>query len=367
MMRRRSTTYDVSWFLDQHRSQQLNLSPPYQRKSVWNRGDRVFFLDTIFRDYPCPPIFIHKTLDDKGISQFHIVDGKQRIETVIRFFGNKLALSDDFGDERLNGKKYRDIKSDVELRNKFLNYVFTVEQFDDLDVDLVNRVFERLNRNVRKLTNQEIRHARFSGWFATQVFSETERDVWKEFGISTTGRARRMLDAQFVAELFISVIRQEIVGFSQDMIDEYYSAFDIVDPDTNSSAEEILRIFSETKRKIIILDSHDSVVKTYSRTAANFYSLWMFVLLEYSNREMDYAAIASRYASFMEEVGRLGSQSPSDETLTTTVDKAIDASSASDQPDVGNPYKYFVNNQGATTELPQRLARHEALREALGQ
>jgi len=49
---RRPITQDISWFLDQHRMGQLDLDPPYQRRSVWSPKDRRFFLDTIFRGYP---------------------------------------------------------------------------------------------------------------------------------------------------------------------------------------------------------------------------------------------------------------------------------------------------------------------------
>ena len=94
---RRASTQDVTWFLDQARQNRLDLEPPYQRKSVWTSGDRRFFLDTIFRDYPCPPIYLHKTIDDTGAAIYHIVDGKQRMETIINFASqNRLRLSSRF-------------------------------------------------------------------------------------------------------------------------------------------------------------------------------------------------------------------------------------------------------------------------------
>jgi hypothetical protein len=47
-MQRRPTTQDISWFLDLYKNGQLDLDPPYQRRSVWSRKHRRFFLDTIF-------------------------------------------------------------------------------------------------------------------------------------------------------------------------------------------------------------------------------------------------------------------------------------------------------------------------------
>jgi hypothetical protein len=56
-MKRRPTTQDITWFLDLDRNKQLDLDPPHQRRSVWTRKDKQFFLDTIFRDFPSPAIF----------------------------------------------------------------------------------------------------------------------------------------------------------------------------------------------------------------------------------------------------------------------------------------------------------------------
>ena len=41
---RRASTLDISWFLDLERNGQLQMNPPYQRKSVWTHKDKLFFL-----------------------------------------------------------------------------------------------------------------------------------------------------------------------------------------------------------------------------------------------------------------------------------------------------------------------------------
>ncbi len=83
-MQRRSTTQDISWFLDLRRNNQFDLNPPYQRRSVWNLKDRRFFLDTVFRGYPCPPIFLHKTINAEQKTVYAVVDGKQRLQTLFK-------------------------------------------------------------------------------------------------------------------------------------------------------------------------------------------------------------------------------------------------------------------------------------------
>ena len=51
-MVRNITMQDISWFLDLKDKGQLNLEPPYQRRSVWSAGDRRYFIDTILNNYP---------------------------------------------------------------------------------------------------------------------------------------------------------------------------------------------------------------------------------------------------------------------------------------------------------------------------
>ena len=127
------STQDLSWILEQHRRQQLDLSPPYQRRSVWTPKDHRDSMDTIFKNYPSPPIFLHKTIDlGTGELTYHVVYGKQRISTVLQFLANRVYLPRDFGDPRFDGKRWRDLAEDDEARSRLWNYRVTVEEIDDV-------------------------------------------------------------------------------------------------------------------------------------------------------------------------------------------------------------------------------------------
>src|SRR5437867_3424020 len=104
-MNRRLSPQDITWLLDLAKNDQLDLEPPYQRRSVWTRKDKQFFLDTIFRNYPSPAIFLHKSMTSEGKAVYHVVDGKQRLQTILDFVAGKVRIGDDFGDVRLAGKR----------------------------------------------------------------------------------------------------------------------------------------------------------------------------------------------------------------------------------------------------------------------
>jgi Protein of unknown function DUF262 len=244
-MRSVPNNLEIAQFLELKQHNKLDLKPPYQRKSVWSQGERKFFLDTIFNDFPCPPIFLHKTIDESGKITYHVVDGKQRLETVIMFTEDKLAIADNFGDTNLDDKKWSELTT--EYKKKFWNYLFSVEYLSEIEETVLSEIFDRFNRNAKKLIPQELRHAKYTGWFISEVEKEAEKQEWKDFGISTTANARRMRDSQFISELFLIIIERKIIGFSQDNIDQKYAEYD--DPSEthpNFSESE----FTETKEKI---------------------------------------------------------------------------------------------------------------------
>jgi hypothetical protein len=222
---RRPTQQDLSWFLDLDKQEKLNLDPPYQRKSVWGSKDKHYFLDTVFNNYPCPAIYIQKETDENYVSKYNVVDGKQRLNTVIEFFADKIRLPGSFGDDRLNNKKWSEIVDDT-FKRKFLNYSFTVETLDSIDYTDWNDVFDRLNRNAKTLSNQELRHARFGGWLIDRAEQEAEYPLWKSIKISSTAKARRMKDVEFISILMLVILEEKIVGFPQSALDTLYEKYE---------------------------------------------------------------------------------------------------------------------------------------------
>ncbi|MFB9981026.1 DUF262 domain-containing protein [Mesorhizobium kowhaii] len=351
-MERRPTTQDITWLLDLNRNGQLDLDPPYQRRSVWTRRDRQFFLDTIFRNYPSPAIFFDKTIADDGTVTYHVVDGKQRLETILAFVNNKIRLSTDYGDIRLNGKRWKDIAGDVELKHQFWNYQVPVEMIDVMAGELVNNVFDRLNRNSRRLTAQELRHAKFEGWFITLAETEAEAQYWQNLGIVTRARSNRMIDVQFISELIMVILKGRPEGFDQDALDEAYADYDDISdveelPDF--SEDEFFASFRRAKKLIGQMNDHEKTVSTWAKGFGPFYTLWCSIALSEGDR--DGLVLAERYASFMAKVEELADHPPGTPLPQGEI--------------YGRAAEYRENARGASTEPAQRQKRFEALNSIL--
>jgi hypothetical protein len=354
MMHRRPSTQDITWLLDLHTNKQLDLNPPYQRRSVWTRKDKQFFLDTIFRNYPSPAIFLHKTINDAGKATYHVVDGKQRTQTILEFVNNKLRMPSTYGDNRLDGKKWSNLEGEQALKQRFWNYQITVEMIDIVEGTIVNEVFERLNRNSRKLTAQELRHAKYEGWFITVVEAEAEKDDWRDLGVATTARAKRMVDAQFISELMLVVLENGLMGFDQDALNELYAKYD--DPDEESipdwNPEQELKRFDEVKRYLVQMNAEKATVEAYAKGFGHFYTLWAFVAL--SPKLPAPKKLAASYAAFMQRVQTLAGQ----DDLEAFLLKAK-------KGEYTLALSYLNNSRGASTDLGPRQERLKALTSAL--
>jgi hypothetical protein len=61
-MLRRADFRPFSWLNDLYNRDQLDLDPPYQRRSVWSERYRSEFVTTVLLNYPCPAIFLFEQI-----------------------------------------------------------------------------------------------------------------------------------------------------------------------------------------------------------------------------------------------------------------------------------------------------------------
>lgn len=72
--------------LNFHNTETLDISPWYQRQSVWSNPQKAYLINTIFERKPVPSIYIRHQIDiDAERSIKEVVDGQQRIRTIISY------------------------------------------------------------------------------------------------------------------------------------------------------------------------------------------------------------------------------------------------------------------------------------------
>jgi hypothetical protein len=107
-------------------TKKINLIPPFQRGHVWSLTDRRRLLENMVEGRPIPAIFLYKEAAGSQF-EYNILDGKQRLESLILFIGGKRA--------------------DLSVTN-VKNYFFYQKEKDQADYEIVlggNKVtFEQL-------------------------------------------------------------------------------------------------------------------------------------------------------------------------------------------------------------------------------
>lgn len=256
----------ASWFLDLHSSRQLDLEPPYQRRSVWNLEYRQFFIDSVIRNYPTQSIFLDVTIDPDGPTKYRVLDGKQRLTSLIRFTQNEFSTPESLADLGLSDTYYADLPR--EIRARILGYLFTVESVTNVTSAELNQAFDRLNRNVARLNKQELRHAQYGGVFITKMERLADDVFWEVIGLVTPARRRRMLDVEYVSELYILATLG--VQDGKEYLDRIYAEFD----DEIPQEREADALFRRVRKFVTEIDLHLPLAQTRFSNVADFYSLW---------------------------------------------------------------------------------------------
>jgi Protein of unknown function DUF262 len=258
-------TQNVAWILTHYGAGQLQLDPPFQRRSVWNLDYQRSFIDTVLRDYPCPPIFLEEDTEPGRPTIWNVIDGKQRISALIAFSENEFHLGRYLAEDGHPDAYWDDLP--MELQRRFSRYRVTVENITDTSEAELREAFNRLNRNVDRLTAQELRHAQFPGLFLDRMEALSEDPFWADRRIASPANIRRMRDVEFVSELFLLTMHGVLDGKSE-ILDAYYAAYAEEIPDEDEHRATYDAILTYLKR--LPLDWRE----TRWANMGDLYSLW---------------------------------------------------------------------------------------------
>lgn len=159
---------------------ELSIAPEYQRKYRWPEPVASTFIESLFLGLPIPPVFVATNAD----FQWEVVDGLQRISTLLMYIADKPEHLEKIGREhsltlqgleklsQLNGTTYSDLP--IPLQRYFGRQPIQVVSLTDKSNRSVRfDLFSRLNSGAVSLTPQEVRAAVYRGPFNDFVESLT--------------------------------------------------------------------------------------------------------------------------------------------------------------------------------------------------
>lgn len=268
-----SRTYSINDFIEWDERGQLEISPKFQRRSVWSPQAKSYLIDTILKDKPLPKIFIRAMTDPKTKKTTReIVDGQQRIRTILSFVKDGFKISK-IHNEEYGGLLYSELP--LEVQGEFLKYEISVDLLLDVqDRDILD-VFARLNTYSVSLNKQELFNAKYFGYFKQLVYkiSGDFYTFWTENKIFTDTKIVRMGEAELVTDLIIAALD----GIqSKKSADKYYAKYDEVF-DNRAEIEANIKATMD-----LIGNLFGDTLKTSNfRSTPNFYGL--FIALYHMN------------------------------------------------------------------------------------
>jgi hypothetical protein len=205
-------TKTVNDLLLMAKNKQLNLSPAFQRQSVWSVNDRRKLIASLLDERPLPSIFLHRNeAGPHGKLSYDVIDGKQRLETIFMFMGTNGFGSDSFVVKHLKDDGEYEWFTWVELTKTEQNLILATKlQIVETQWDLgdVVRLFVDINSTGKRLTGAEKLHAKYVTTpflkHASRV-AEDFRPFFKRQRVFSEGQIARMKHVELSAELLASL------------------------------------------------------------------------------------------------------------------------------------------------------------------
>lgn len=279
---RHETSWTIATLWEFHTLDKINMSPKYQRSSgVWTEEKQSFLIDSIIKNFPMPPIFLHEFIDQKtGKTKYDVIDGKQRLSSIFRFISGEIALPDDCSEDGycssvVDGTYFDnwDKKEYAETKKNFWQYNLGVVFIDvDNGEDTINDVFDRLNRNGEPLSAQEFRKAQFNSTYLYKTLERLPR-VKPLDTLLYRLDSNRYEDIEFCSELFFSIVEGKAVDSNKKSLDSLYKKYCDSRYLSEDQIAEYEELFEKTCKTLSeVLKDFDMY---YKNSVSHLYALWL--------------------------------------------------------------------------------------------
>ncbi len=213
--------YSIADFLEWHSNGLLELSPDFQRRTVWSGKAKSYLIDTIVRGRPIPKILISQKLKSSRTVRT-VVDGQQRLRAILEFINGDFAISRAHNKE-MAGIRYPAMSE--EEQTEFLQYELGVDLLFDLNYEDLLDIFARINSYTVSLNTQEKLNAKYLGYFKQAAFDLGYRyvDFFLRASVMTKPKVTRMGEAELAGDLLVSLVDSVQTNKS---IETFYKKFE---------------------------------------------------------------------------------------------------------------------------------------------
>ena len=241
----------------------LILNPPYQRNPIWSLRAQQTLIDTILAGQPMPNFFLLQR--DK---QYEVVDGQQRIRTIIGYWKNLIPDLHGYTLER----RLQTVGDRRAFTKKLLDYTLSVCVLDDLAPgESIEQYYAKVNSTGLRLNRPELKKAEyFTTNFLRLLQALTDSPDLKALRLFSSLSSSRLNDIDFVSEL-VALLKYGITD-KKEKVDELYE-----DDVTEAEYEQLVQRFHQILEILNRFDRLRPLIRTRYKQKNDFYSLFYFV------------------------------------------------------------------------------------------
>lgn len=297
------TNKDVQTINEDFVNGKLFADQSYQRRKVWNEQDKVRLIETILMEYVMPEVFFWTAERDPetGIASTHIVDGQQRINTIVEFINNEFSLNvkyllNDNIKETCGNKRFNQLENNY--RTMIWDYPVSVVEIDrDCSRDDIKQMFYRLNLTNYDLNQQEKRNSKDSK-FGDKCEALSTYDFWKNVHLFSSADARRMKDVEYCCIIYILANEGIVDQTNGKKINDYYDDYkDEFDQD-NILEDKIIKAMD------IIYGMVDKTTISFISKKAQMYTLFCVAFKMMENNNENYELLFEHFKLFVSVYGK---------------------------------------------------------------
>ena len=251
----------VTW----ERNGELNLSPWYQRRSVWTRPQQSYLINTLIEQKPIPTLYFRHVVDlDADRTKREVVDGQQRIRAILGFLDGGFSTRHPKYQRRVYyGELTKDQKRVFRETSLSGGWLLGATEQDVIEI------FGRLNSVSKTVNSSEKRNAKFSGEFKqfclTQAASRLQ--IWRGLNVFTANDIARMNEVQFIADLLYN-FSNGLSDYNSKKLDDFYAENDEDFPKEQEMTKRLDRCFES-----IVRLPRQTIADTIFRRPPLFFSL----------------------------------------------------------------------------------------------
>ncbi len=261
-----SYDYSIDFLVDlmSGKIPKIILEVPFQRNFIWKTDRSSQLIESVIMNVPIPPLYFAEEEDGRWL----VLDGLQRLNTLVRFYQNEYALKSLEIITELDGLKYKDLPPKAKsLLNDGLMRINVIKKdsHDDIKYD----IFMRLNKGAVSLNYQELRNCLYRGPLndAVKLFVNQNKPFQRILKLKKA--QERFLDVEFIIRILALQEKLElneagkyvIKGYSGRMVNFINDYMKRTTTMNSEQANSIINRFNENINKVIAVFGEQKAFK----------------------------------------------------------------------------------------------------------